>query len=698
MNRLLRLAAILVSASGLIFGQTWIPLNNGLPSDDFGISLVAAGADSSTVNALTGSGALIRSTDQGKKWRALNGVLSVNSLAVAPTDSSILYAATSHGLLRSSDGGESWSHANDGIDQSNTYVGMVVIDPTDASTVYGLTGPQILKSTDAGGSWTTLQDFGNNTWPGSLAIDPITPSILYVSTLQGAILKSLDGGESWNQIKSGLIDTIFGASAVTLTIDRQNPSNIYAGSFAAFTDPGGPDQPGSGTISKSTDGGQTWRAIRTGIPEGVYVHSPIIDPVNPLNVYAGFASTGGAGVLRSTDGGESWSQVYSVAGPSLDSLNLTVAVAPGIVYASYLVVGADRGGMVTSTDGGLTWNPANRGLTYFNLVTLALDPLHPGTLYAGGDQGLFKKEMGSDFARLNVPQIASDGQAGNPPVDALIQSLVIDPTNPQVLYANTSSPSYCRYNDKVFFKSTDGGVSWDSSVSPLDSGCILGDSPIVLDPNDSQTLYLAENDYVDDGYTLLKSTDGGANWKTIWDSYQSVLNVLAIDPGNSANLYAGLGNDSAGDPAGVFKSIDGGTTWSSTGFPNTPITALAVDPSDANTLYAAVSPTYGPTGVQAVLKSTDGGATWSAVNHGLGRPVRLGAAITALAIDPTQRGTVYAATAGAGVYRTLDGGANWAKFNRGLTRLDVRGIAISTFDRRNVYALTTGGIFKLVEP
>jgi photosystem II stability/assembly factor-like uncharacterized protein len=151
MNRLLRLAPILVSASGLIFGQTWIPLNNGLPSEDFGISLVAAGADSSTVCALTGSGALIRSTDQGKKWRALNGVLSVsvNSLAVDPTDSSRLYAATSHGLLRSSDGGETWSRANDGIDQSNTYVGMVVIDPTaeDWPTSFISARPQVTWAT-----------------------------------------------------------------------------------------------------------------------------------------------------------------------------------------------------------------------------------------------------------------------------------------------------------------------------------------------------------------------------------------------------------------------------------------------------------------------------------------------------------------------------------------------------------------------
>ncbi len=99
---------------------------------------------------------------------------------------------------------------------------------------------------------------------------------------------------------------------------------------------------------------------------------------------------------------------------------------------------------------------------------------------------------------------------------------------------------------------------------------------------------------------------------------------LAIDPANSKILYAGLrGNDNKGTGGGVFKTTDGGASWTAinTGLASTRVQALAVDPANSSTVYAAamdaiVPVTYAGVG-GGVYKTTDGGASWTAINTGL---------------------------------------------------------------------------------
>ena len=101
---------------------------------------------------------------------------------------------------------------------------------------------------------------------------------------------------------------------------------------------------------------------------------------------------------------------------------------------------------------------------------------------------------------------------------------------------------------------------------------------------------------------MFKSTDGGATWspvnngltnKSVW--------ALAIDPSTPTTLYAGTWN-------GVFKSINGGTTWSANGLTGNGVFALAIDPSTPTTLYAGTN--------GGVFKSINGGTTWSATGTG----------------------------------------------------------------------------------
>jgi len=668
LTRFLRAAAAFMGTLGAAYSATWTPINNDLPSRNSGITAIAIDRNTpSTLYAVSNRRTIYKSTDGAATWRMVSGIVGVSSLAITP-DSSI-YAATSQGVMRNTDGGGSWTLLSNGIGPTTPWITALTVDPSMPSTIYILNTSKLLKSTDGGGSWSVLYDFGTTNFPGSLVVDPVTPSTMYVMNgIGGKIFKSTDGGVSWTQIRGATFNTGFAADAMPLAIDPTDHTTLYAGSFAAFGVPTPQGQPGFGTISKSSDGGSTWKIITAGIPSDAFVRSLALDSANTGVIYAGYVRSGGGGVLKSADAGESWQEMYTVAGTPSGSFIVGVAVGPGAVYAGYSDFGSGGGGLLRTADGGSTWSQANAGMPFYLVLALSSDPAGPGAIYAGG-AGLFKTvDGGATWTRESSPHIGTEARFGFGGTDALIRSMAVDFTNPDVLYANTTRPGGCVFDDKVIFKTTDGGASWTDSISPPDSGCMLGGylisapSPlIVMDPSDPHTLYLAEGEDEDGGYALLRSSDSGASWNSIWDyrnGLQSGLNLLVVDRRNPGTLYAGVGDAFAGAPIGFFKSTDGSATWNNAGLTNTAVTVLVIDPFDPNTLYAATQGIYTtPRGFRGVFKSVDGGASWTPANSGLDGLAQTGVIVAAMAVDPNHRGTLYAATSGDGVYKTADWGA-----------------------------------------
>src|SRR5204862_181853 len=119
---------------------------------------------------------------------------------------------------------------------------------------------------------------------------------------------------------------------------------------------------------------------------------------------------------------------------------------------------------------------------------------------------------------------------------------------------------------------------------------------------------------------VFKSTDGGTTWSPTGLTYGGV--ALAIDPTTPSALYAATGSSDIG-VSGVSKSTDGGATWSPAGLTNTEVIALAIDPTTPSTLYA---------GGAGVFKSTDGASSWSPAYTGL--PPTGTSTVFALVIDP----------------------------------------------------------------
>ncbi len=214
-----------------------------------------------------------------------------------------------------------------------------------------------------------------------------------------------------------------------------------------------------------------------------------------------------------------------------------------------------------------------------------------------------------------------------------------------------------------------------------------------------------------------KTTDGGGNWRPMFDKQKttSSIGAIAVAPSNANIVYAGSGesalrgNISYGD--GVYKSVDAGRTWQNVGLKESRhIGAIIVDPHNPDIVFvAAVGHAFGPNQERGVFRTTDGGKTWTKV---LGKDENTGA--IDVVFDPHNAQTLFAALwqvrrqpwffasggAGSGLYRSTDGGTTWQQLQgNGLPEgiLGRIGIAVSGADSNRVYAIIEakeGGIFR----
>jgi photosystem II stability/assembly factor-like uncharacterized protein len=216
-----------------------------------------------------------------------------------------------------------------------------------------------------------------------------------------------------------------------------------------------------------------------------------------------------------------------------------------------------------------------------------------------------------------------------------------------------------------------------------------------------------------------KTTDAGRTWVPIFDDQPTgSVGAVAVAPSNPDVLYVGSGEGlqrpdlSTGD--GVYKSTDGGKTWNNVGLRDgQQISAILIDPRDPDRVFVAVlGHPYGPNPERGVYRTTDGGKTWDKV---LGGGENTGA--VALAFDPSDARTVYAALwesrqgpwengswqgPGSGVYKSVDGGWIWHPLTKGLPGAEQRlgriGIAVAPSDPKRLYAIVDarpqGGVYR----
>ncbi len=566
-------------------GGSWTAINAGLTYRDV-TSLVIDPAAPATIYAATGGGGLFRSLDGGQSWTpAGEGIVNpyVDSLAIGPSG---LYAGTGDGgsgagVYRSGDHGDSWTPINAGLEARA--VAAVAIDPSAPSTLYAGTQTTLFKSTNEGQTWTHIATDMSALVFAALAIDRSKPSTVYAATyaydyLPGGIFKSVDGGSHWQPARG---PGFHNRDAYCLALNPSNPSVIYAGTqqgiavstnggvtwadrggalpvLALAIDPSSPSTVYAGTsgggIFKSIDSGLNWTAGNAGLFAS-RVRALALDPSGQTTIYAAH----GAGISKSEDGGASW--VATGGSPPTFFVN-GLAMDPSAATTLYAATDA---GVFKSLDAGDRWTAANSGLTepggvVQSVTSLAIHPSAPATLYAGTYSGVVKSLDGG----------ASWAVGGALPADWMsVYGLVIDPSSPATLYALTNGG---------VFKSVDGAANWTESLTHRFV------SALTIDRSAPSTLYAAS-----DG--IWKSTDGGMSWNSMPASpANTTVTALVLDPRSSAVLYAagGVADRSAGAGGGVFRSTDGGETWVAIneGMTAEEVGALVQDPATGTRLYA----------------------------------------------------------------------------------------------------------------
>ena len=601
--------------------------------------------------------------------------------------------------------------------------------PTTSGAVQSSFGARsIFQSSNGGASWSAA----NNTLPGVnvqfLAVDPTSPSTVYAGS-NGGVFKTTNGGASWSAANTGL-PTL---NITGLGIDLHSSQTLYATV----------NNPSGASVFTSTNGGANWTAITSGLPANFIPNSLTVDPVNSGTAYVDGTTLGSGGLFKTTNGGASWTETDS--GLPNPSLAFTLAVAPSNSQTLYVddQAPAGPGNVYKSTNGGSTWSATGANQDFFRLV---VSPTDANTVYGVSSSGVYKSTNGgTSWSAID------SGLPGLPPS---INSLAINSSNAQVLYAGTA-------NNGVY-ETTNGGASWSAVNSGLVNPAI---NVVALAPSNPSVLYtgsasgsdafvaklnatgtaLVYSTYLggvgnDEGFAIavdgagtafitgttssvdlpivngLQSSYPGAPTgfvarlnaagnTLLYSSYLGgaasggVAFPTGIATDGNGNVYVS-GNTAATDfptTSGAFQTAFGDKSFGANTNGGTSWATQAVGLPNALTNVLAVDPTNGSVlyaGTQGgIFKSTDQGAHWSALTSGL--PGNYDA--TYLAINPTTTSTLFAgSSSGQGVFESTNGGAAWTLLNNGLPgNLAVTGLVINPSQPSTLYAAGNGsGVFE----
>jgi hypothetical protein len=201
----------------------------------------------------------------------------------------------------------------------------------------------------------------------------------------------------------------------------------------------------------------------------------------------------------------------------------------------------------------------------------------------------------------------------------------------------------------------------------------VDDFSVAPDPN------VAGRVFVGGYHDLYESSDGGA---FVYDGVDSNVFAMAFDPSNPNTLYA------ATQISGVLKSVNGGTTWSASNGALTPWTTSAGDFIDVRSVVVDLDTprtVYIGTNGEGVYQSLDGGGSWQNVLAPTGT-------ITCLLLTPGPSETLYACVSGMGIEQSVNGGTVWTDASEGLPTLDVAGLVFDV-PSGNLYAASAQGVF-----
>jgi len=636
-------------------------------------------------------GGVWKTTDYGHTWRNisdgyLDATPAIGAIRVAPSDPDVLWVGTGsdgirsniitgRGVYRSTDAGETWRHV--GL-RDVGQIGRMVVHPNDPDRVWVAAigapfgkGPDrgVYRTADGGETWEKVLFIADSVGVYGLERAPDDPETLYATAWRaerkpwtiisgmeasagGGVYKSTDGGETWRTVNEGLPEGLIGK--IDLAVTPADPDRVYALVEAPDPEEG---------LYRSDDRGETWRLVSThgGLMSRPFYYTNVhADPRNPDRVWVNNVR-----FYKSVDGGESWETVSTPHGDNHD-----LWINPD--DPEIMVQGNDGGANVT-LDGARTWSTQHNQPTA-ELYQVDVDDRFPYWLYAGQQ----------DNSTIAVPSLppAEPATAGPEGWWKAIGGCETGPAVPQpgseplVVFANCKG-RFGRFSmrtgqEQQYYV----GAENMYGANPADLiQRFQRTVPIEVSPHDPQVVYHASQ-------YLHRTRNGGQTWERIspdltafrperqvvsggpitrditGEEHFSTLYVVEESPHEPGVIWTGA-NDGP-----VHVTRDGGESWTDV----TPqgwgedgrMNAIEISPHDPGKVYVAGYRFLVDDWQPYVFRTGDYGETWERITTGKNGipgdvPVRV------IREDPEREGLLYAGTE-FGMYVSFDDGGQWQPF------------------------------------
>jgi photosystem II stability/assembly factor-like uncharacterized protein len=658
------------------------------------------------------SGGVWKTTNSGTTFTPVfqnEGSYSIGHVVIDPKNPNTVWVGTGEannqrsvgwgdGLYRSDDGGRSWR--NVGLKDSQ-HIGRIVIDPRDSKVVYvAAYGPLwsaggdrgLYKTTDGGTTWNKILNISEHTGISDVVMDPTNPDVLLASAHQrrrhtwtlihggpeSGLHKSTDGGATWRRLRTGLPGGDVGRIVPAASPARKGL--VYAKVESA-------DNPVA--LYVSHDFGETWERRANVQAQPMYYENIHPDPKDPERIYVPSVQS-----QISDDGGRTF-RALGERNKHVD--NHVIWIDPD--NTSHLLEGCD-GGLYETWDGGRLWKHfTNLSVTQF--YNVEVDNATPIYNIYGGTQ---------DNSTLGGPS-RSKSPNGSTNNDWWVVTggdgfvVRIDPTDPNIIYAESQYGGIVRV-DKRTSERISIKPNEDRGEAPLRFNW---ESPFIISPHSPSRLYFGAS-------RLFRSDDRGNSWKPISPDLtrQTDRNTLpvmgriwspeAVAQHQSTATWGNISTVSesrrregvliAGTDDGLMQvSIDGGANWRRSeqppGLPSygnygVYVAEVAASKHDENVMYSLHENTKNGDFKPYIYKSTNRGGSWESIAGDLPTP----GPVLSFAEDHVNPNLLFVGTE-FGLFFTVDGGKKWIRLRNNLPTIPVRDLAIQ--ERENDLVLATFG-------
>jgi len=674
---------------------------------------------------------------QALHWRSIGPTRGGRVTAVAGHQAQPLtfyLGATGGGVWKTSNAGASWSNISDGYFNTQT-IGAITLAPSDARIVYVGTGESPIRgvtTADGDGMYGSVD--GGKTWRhmglektrhiARVLVDPQHPERVFVAaqgnawmpSIERGVYRSEDAGKTWVRVL--FVNATTGASS--LSMDPHDPDKLYAGLWDHQRRPwtirsGGP---GSG-LYKSVDGGNTWQAIATGLPQPMGKTAITVSPANSNRLYAMIEATNG-GVFRSDDAGQHWQRVNSDPGIRDRAWYYTHIFADPIqadtvyVLSASMVKSTDAGktfklirtphgdnhdlwinpsdprrmvegndgGAAVTLDGGRSWSRQDNQTTgqFYRVITDNAFPYH---LYAGqqdnGGIRIPSRTFGGRIGREDWRDVGGGESA----------HFAFDPNQPRLIYGTTLLGWITEYDDATHQVRGVEAYPYFGGFMPAKAlkYRFNWNAPVVVSAHHTPVIYHAAQ-------VVLKSVNRGRSWQVIspdltrndktrqgttggpisiegaGGEHYATIFYLAESPSDANTLWTGS------DDGLVHITRDGGTHWRNItprDMPEAQVNAIDVSAIHPGRAFIAVTRYKFGDDTPMIYRTNDYGDHWQRID----RTIPAGAFVRVVRED--RSGVLYAGTE-SGVLVSFDQGAHWHSLQLDLPHVPITDLRIQDQD------------------